>query len=110
VDTAFWIARTFPRDAHHDAAKLWSECCRQHPLVTTDSVLGEVGAFFAGKGAQLRQAAARLVSAIEGGPRSRRGSAFRARGFAWPSRRDTSARGFHSRLRAQSGVACLHAL
>lgn len=50
VDTAFWIARIYPRDNLHGVARAWADACTNHPLVTTDAVLGELGTFFAEKG------------------------------------------------------------
>jgi predicted nucleic acid-binding protein len=44
VDTSFWVAYRFRRDAHHHASlALWSD--RSHPLVTTDLVVGETWTF-----------------------------------------------------------------
>lgn len=68
VDTAFWVARLFPRDEYHVRAREWGERCRSNPLVTTDSVLNEVGAFFAGMGHELRTAATLLIAALEDDP------------------------------------------
>ncbi len=44
VDTSFWVALFFARDAHHgDARDLWR--ARAGPLLTTNHVLGETWTF-----------------------------------------------------------------
>jgi|SRR5690606_18199483 len=68
VDTAFWIARVNRRDNLHQIARLLGDACVNHPLVTTDAVLGELGTFFAEKGPELRQMVAEYIMELENDP------------------------------------------
>lgn len=44
VDTSFWVALFFARDAHHaEARQIWAQ--RRGPLLTTNHVLGETWTF-----------------------------------------------------------------
>lgn len=64
VDTSFWIALQFRRDAHHPAARaIWE--AGTGPLLTTPLVIGETWTFLARRAGHLRavqflDAAARL--------------------------------------------------
>lgn len=71
VDTAFWIARIYPRDNLHGVARAWADACTNHPLVTTDAVLGELGTFFAEKGAELRKMVSEYIETLENDPNLR---------------------------------------
>lgn len=62
ADTFHWVALVDPQDAwHHEARAMASE---QDDIVTSDEVLTEVLAFFAGQGPYLRVAAAQFVRTI----------------------------------------------
>jgi predicted nucleic acid-binding protein len=65
VDTSFWVALFFARDAHHsDARELWRH--RQQNLVTTNHVLGETWTFLVRRRGHAD--AVRAVDALTGSP------------------------------------------
>jgi predicted nucleic acid-binding protein len=66
VDTSFWVAYRYRRDAHHrDAVALWSD--RSHPLTTTDLVVGETWTFLRRKAGHPE--AVGFLDAVEASPR-----------------------------------------
>jgi uncharacterized protein len=62
ADTFHWIVLIDPQDAWHDEARAMAGT--QVDIVTSDEVLTEVLAFFAGQGPYLRAAAAQFVQTI----------------------------------------------
>ena len=64
ADTFFWIAVTNPRDSAHKAALALLDQQPRPVLVTTDEVLTEYLAYFAGAGANLRGNAGRAVRGL----------------------------------------------
>jgi len=53
-----------PKGQLHDKAKRASRSLGEHRLVTTEMVLAEVLAFYAGLGTSLREVAARLIATL----------------------------------------------
>ena len=68
VDTAYWIARTNPKDRWHYAARRAMRGLGKVRLVTTEEVLSEFLTGFSKRGAYLRDAAARIVDEITRNP------------------------------------------
>lgn len=68
ADAIYWIALTFPRDAHHADVLSFSRTLGAVRLVTTDEVLGEVLTHFCRYGAYWRTKAAELVHQVRGDP------------------------------------------
>src|SRR5688500_12308499 len=66
VDTSFWVAMRYARDARHDPARrIWE--AGPGPLITTDAVLGETWTFLRrrsghGRAVQFLDAATRLTT------------------------------------------------
>ena len=64
ADTAYWIAITSRTDRHHQQARALRQSLPPVQLVTTDAVLLEFLAFFAGGGALIRRVAAQTVRGL----------------------------------------------
>lgn len=62
ADASYWIAILNPQDRLHEQAVAVSRPALVARLVTSEMVLAEVLSFFAGRGSQARQAAARLAA------------------------------------------------
>ena len=94
VDTSFWVALMFKRDAHHPEARaLWQE--RTRGLLTTNHVMGETWTFLGRRAGHA--SAVRFLDALE---RSRRvgaihvDAATEAEALAWLRRHDERAYSF----------------
>jgi predicted nucleic acid-binding protein len=61
ADTSFWIALANREDDYHQKATLLRKAYRRTLLVTTDEVLVEFTAYFAGSGGSARRTAAEFV-------------------------------------------------
>jgi uncharacterized protein len=68
VDSFYWIARLDPMDQWHSRAKEADATLAGCRLYTTYEILTELLAFYAGRGAYLRKAAAATVSRILANP------------------------------------------
>src|SRR5437660_8742503 len=68
VDTSYWIALIFPRDAFHTPVLSFSRTLQAVRLVTTDEVLAEVLNHFARLGPYWRGKAAALVHSVRNDP------------------------------------------
>ncbi len=68
ADSGYWIAVLNPGDGLHAKATSESKKLEKARMVTTDFVLIEVLAFFAGRRASLREAAVKLVEGINSNP------------------------------------------
>lgn len=66
ADAFYWIALTFPRDAHHANVLSFSRTLGAVRLVTTDELLGEVLTHFCHYGAYWRTKAAAIVHQVRG--------------------------------------------
>ncbi len=64
ADTHYWIALANPRDEWHERAAQLSASLRPFFIVTTDEVLIELLAYFAGFGMEARNAAVLLVRRV----------------------------------------------
>jgi predicted nucleic acid-binding protein len=64
ADTNYWVALTDPRDQWHDRAVAASRSLVSRRLVTTEEVLTEFLAFFAGRGGCFREVAVLTVRSI----------------------------------------------
>jgi predicted nucleic acid-binding protein len=62
ADTFYWVAVTDPKDSHHAAAVSIGLQADAAVLTTTDEVLGEYLAYFAGRSANLRLRAGHLAA------------------------------------------------
>jgi predicted nucleic acid-binding protein len=71
ADTGYWIAVINPQDDLHDKALQVSASLGPHLIVTTETVLSEVAAYFSDKGSRLRQGAVDLIRSIRANPNSR---------------------------------------
>ena len=71
ADAVYWIAVAKPKDAWKESASSAREKLGQVRLVTTDEVLTELLAAFSRHGAELRQAAGKMVRAILSNPNVR---------------------------------------
>jgi predicted nucleic acid-binding protein len=68
ADTFYWIAIVDPRDQWRRATDLVASRLGEVRLVTTEEVLTDVLAFFAGRGPQFRESAATLARDLESDP------------------------------------------
>jgi uncharacterized protein len=64
ADTFYWVALTSPADAAHERALSVSRSIEPDRIVTTDEVLGEYLAFFAGARPNIRAQAGSNVAAL----------------------------------------------
>ena len=71
ADTGYWIAIVNPHDDLHDKALQVSGSLGPHLIVTSETVLSEVAAYFSDKGSRLRQGVVDLIRSIRADPNSR---------------------------------------
>jgi predicted nucleic acid-binding protein len=94
VDTSFWVAYRFRRDAHHDeAVALWID--RSQPLITTNHVIGETWTFLRRRIGH--QEAVRFLETATHSPRlsiTHVDEATEAQARAWLTRHDERAYSF----------------
>ena len=88
VDTSYWVAYRYRRDAHHaDAVILWAD--KSQPLATTDLVVGETWTFLRRRAGH--NEAVGFLDVVEASPRVsiiEVDGAVKAAAWAWLRRHD----------------------
>ena len=68
ADTSYWVALISPKDKHHEAAKSAQHTANNAILVTSESVMLEVGACFSKSGPEVRNKVTEVLEKILSDP------------------------------------------